>query len=627
MKSPTDARRQARGTFTLALLLGALGLACWAYAPGLRGGFVLDDFANIVDNPLLHMTWSSGVAAWWHAAWSSSASMFHRPLSMLSFAIDWAVHPDNPQAMKAVSLRLHLLNGLLAYALVSGVLAWLPARRRPARLFAVLVAAAWLLAPINLVPTLYVVQRMEVLATLFVFAGLALYLHGRRISVCGLARHDGVVARRGHALSLAALLFGTGLGFLAKESAALLPVYALLAECLLVSPHACRLRTPDRHWTRAVFFATLVLPLVAGLAWLLPRLLSASAWANHGFTLTQRLLTESRVIMSYAWQTLVPHLRWLSLYHDDIALSTSWLSPPTTLAAILGLLALVGLVIAARRRFPLVSLGIGWFLAAQAMTATIIPLELAYEQRMYFASLGLLLAAFSLVWPWRMGGKQHRAGASGDWRTAAMPLGIVVLCLVVGCYALATRLRADAWSSPLRLAKTEVANHPASHRASYELGRLYYNLSLHAPPAQRLPLQIKSLRALLTAAHLPGASILPWQGVILLLDGPDHRNPNDLRAWRAIDMHLKRQPPTAEDATALLALARCATTHACSARPRDVADALALALAWPHQPASLVAPLTAASRVMALLATLPDPGQGVVPQTSPGQPHPSEGAH
>ena len=49
-----------------------------------------------------------------------------------------------------------------------------------AKLTAALIAGAWMLLPINLTGVLYVVQRMESLANLFVLLGLAGYVIGRQ---------------------------------------------------------------------------------------------------------------------------------------------------------------------------------------------------------------------------------------------------------------------------------------------------------------------------------------------------------------------------------------------------------------------------------------------------------------
>ena len=65
---------------------------------------------------------------------------------------------------------------------------------------------------------------------------------------------------------------------------------------------------------------------------------------------------------------------------------------PKLAVALLAALALV-----VRKRRPLLALGIAWFLGAQLLTATIVPLELVFEHRNYFASLGVCLAVADLL--------------------------------------------------------------------------------------------------------------------------------------------------------------------------------------------------------------------------------------
>lgn len=84
-----------------------------------------------------------------------------------------------------MNLGIHLFNGLLIFLLSYQILR-VAHSRFPSNthsgmnaIFPAAVAAAWLLAPINLTGVLYVVQRMESLSTLFMLLGLLAYLHGR----------------------------------------------------------------------------------------------------------------------------------------------------------------------------------------------------------------------------------------------------------------------------------------------------------------------------------------------------------------------------------------------------------------------------------------------------------------
>src|SRR6185437_7554403 len=351
--------------------------------------------------------------------------------------------------MKAVNLAIHLLNGLLLYAMLRQLLrAWRIQRgdeaidEAAAHRLALLVATGWLLLPINLMAVLYVVQRMESLCQVFVLACLWAYLSGRcRMLLAKDARGE----RSGFIFATLGLVLGTGIGLLSKESAVLLPVYAFLVECTLLDFASAN--TPRDRRIGWLYFFVLFLPAALGLSWLLPHVLSAASWDGRNFTLGERLLTEARVLVKYLRWTVLPDPSTLSLYHDEMPLSKGLFTPWTTLPAILLLTALLGVSVWLRKRRPLIALGILWFFAAQLLTATVIPLELVYEHRNYFASIGVLLTVFSLL--------------LGLRKSIALPIvrGALAGVLLLWCAGV-TYLRAQDWSNPLRLALAEANRHP-----------------------------------------------------------------------------------------------------------------------------------------------------------------------
>jgi len=197
--------------------------------------------------------------------------------------------------------------------------------------------------------------------------------------------------------AVASIVLGTAIGGLSKESAALLPLYALIVEWIMFG-FARADGKVDRRLI-AMYYVLLVLPACAALYWAIPYFLPAAAWASRPFTLGERLLTEPRILWDYIQWSLLPLPNQMALNHDTIRLSHALLDPPTTTLAILGLA--VALVAALRLRHtrPLVTIGIAWFFAAHLLTGTVIPLELAFEHRNYFASIGLYLALFSFAAP------------------------------------------------------------------------------------------------------------------------------------------------------------------------------------------------------------------------------------
>lgn len=555
----TPARRKGLywGAFALALLATAL-----AYWPGLHGGFLLDDFPSIVQNPAMKLTHLSP-----HSILVAASSMnygpFHRPLSMISFALEvwvWGMHPG---PMKVTNLLIHLANGVLVLVLMRLLLAEYRRRRpevsRAACDWAALaVTTAWLLAPINLTSVLYVVQRMTSLAAAFMLAGLICYVAGRRRVFHG----HGV--KLGLALMLATALLFTPIALAAKELGVLTVLYALVIEWVFFG-----FRNADGSWSRltAVYFlAVVAVPAVLGLVWILPKYLPAAAWATRSFNLGERLLTEGRVLWHYVYWTLVPNLAALTLYHDAFPVSRSLFSPWTTLPACLGVGALLGAGLALRRRFPLISFGILWFLAGQVLTATIVPLELVFEHRMYLPSLGLFAV---LLLPLLLAAPRERLRAA---RIAAA--GALILL-----YAGGLALRASAWGNPLVQATIAAHEHPDSPRATYAYGRILASLTAHDPL-----LAPKAFAALDKAAQVPGQAVTPESALIILA----HQTKTPVQAgwYRDMVRKLAARPPGPQDVSALYALVSCAEKPENPCRLNPTAMNAVFAAALSHRPAN-----------------------------------------
>jgi len=592
------------------LLAIAIIVTAIAYWPGLTGGWVFDDYPNIVDNGAIHITpGHSTLAAWVNSAISSPSSFLHRPLASLTFSLNWYFGGGDPWPFKLTNVIIHLINGVLLFLMLSALLRLLALRagsfRRmadgggfpniddaAATRLALIVSAAWMLLPINLMAVLYVVQRMESLCQVFVVAGLWAYLHGRWMMLTAAnARRD----RRGFALAVSGIVLGTAIGLMSKETAVLLPLFAFLAEWIVIGlsgkaipfdppsqakgeDHPLRneggraqrggmpARADKRIWV--LFTVTLFVPAILGFLWLLRGVLRPGTLAGRDFTLAQRLLTEPRVLVDYLHWTLLPNPMVLSLYHDEIVKSTGLLTPWTTLGAIVLLLALIVIAAWLRNRRPLVSLGIAWFFAAQLLTATIVPLELVYEQRMYFASIGVLLAAGALLLGLR-------------WKVVLPILRGFIVAVAVLWFAVATNLRAREWSNPLGLAVTEADRHPESPRAVYEAGRLLL-IASNYQPGKAMDGAWKYLRE---AAALPDASALPEQAMIMLADHKQHGD--DRTYWNSMTHKLRDHPTRQEDISALISLTNCYEANICKFDIINLQNAYEAALSRPHPIARL----------------------------------------
>ena len=501
-----------------ALLLIVVALV---YMAGLPGGFIFDDYPNIVTNTRLHaeeLDWTSLS----RALGAYESGIYGRPLATLWFAVDFAIGGKDPTAFKISGLVVHLLNTLLVYKVVARLAALPSLRMVSPRLFALAVAAGWALHPLHVSTVLYVVQRMVTLAALFVLLGLWSYVHGR------IAQVDG---RRGlHWLVFSALL--AAVGMLAKESAVLFVAFALCLELSVFrfapSPGAGRM-------LRHAFVLLVAAGLVMFIAYIVPTWSSPDSFANREFTMGQRLLTQARVLPMYLGQIVLPLPGTMTFYYDDLPVSTGLLSPPTTLGGALLIAALLGFAWHVRERAPLVALGIAWFFAAHSLTSSVLNLEMVFEHRNYFALLGIVLAIGD--------GIRRLPMRDGPVLKIAGMVGVLVLVAAL------TAIRAATWGDPFLLASDMVAKNPQSPRAASDLATMYFAMS---GGDANSPFFDWGRREFRRAAALPNASALPDQSLIVMAIVAGE-TPTDAE-WEALLHKVRTRPPGPQELAAVTGL-------------------------------------------------------------------------
>ncbi|MDS4032258.1 MAG: tetratricopeptide repeat protein [Candidatus Contendobacter sp.] len=386
----------------LFLLMAALTLI--VYWPGLRGPFLLDDFANLDQLGKL-----GGVRNWetFHLyVFSNNSGAGGRPLSMLSFLLNDNTWPSDPRSFKYTNLLLHLLTGILLTWLIYRLLLARDPQRNDALAarVALLTAALWLLHPFNVSTTLYVVQRMAILSALFSIAGLLVYVAGRDLLACQ--------PRRAYLLMTTSVVIFTPLAVFSKENGALLPLLIAVLEYTALRHPSLNPLTPNPSPSRGegsdyVDSKTESLSPHPSSRWMmlflgLPNLLiigylafrwNAILHSYHlrPFTLGERLLTESRILCDYLQQLIAPNLGASGIFNENPALSHGLFDPPTTLAAILAIFILIAGAWILRARYPLLSLAVLFFFAGHLLESTFIPLELYFEHRNYLPAIFLFL--------------------------------------------------------------------------------------------------------------------------------------------------------------------------------------------------------------------------------------------
>ena len=432
---------------TSTVWLFILGLVLVVMAPGLQGDFFFDDDPNIVKNDAVHIE-ELTITSLKNSILGPTAGPLGRPVSVLSFALTHYFFSLDPFAFKAVNLAIHCVNGLLLawfIALLLQVLNGTQLNDTAKRWLPVWVAAIWLVHPINVVPVLLAVQRMTLLSGMFML--LALICHLKAQSIPKENRSFWVW------LASSWLLFWP-LSILSKETGLLFPLYLLMITLFSRSDSAEQEKRKNRVIAASaliLLMLTIALQSFLGWGWF------EAGYAMRPFTLTERLLTEARVLWFYTAQIVIPNYNAFGIYLDDFELSTGLFLPGKTIVALIGWCAVITGIWFFRIRYPLLVFAAAWFLVGHSLESTFLPLEIAHEYRNYVPSIGLILGAGYI-------GAAVLQKLKLDYRKLMITLVFTIPILVI---ALFSWMRADQLGNSLVGSQIEATRHPQSARANY----------------------------------------------------------------------------------------------------------------------------------------------------------------
>jgi tetratricopeptide (TPR) repeat protein len=186
-------------------------------------------------------------------------------------------------------------------------------------------------------------------------------------------------------------------------------------------------------------------------------ILQSGSYANRGFTMAERLLTEPRVFLHYISLTVFPfYTRYILDY--DYPPSRSLVVPPSTLFGIAFIVLTLGLAVWLMKRNKILSLSIILFWLGHVVEGSFLNLELVFEHRMYMPSAFLILIAVLLV-----------AGLEGRWGLSSKVLAAAGAAIFV-YLGLNTVLRNGVWRDPIRFYELNIEKAPQFFRPYHNLG-------------------------------------------------------------------------------------------------------------------------------------------------------------
>jgi len=424
-----------------------------AYWNSFDASWHFDDTSNILENRDVHMDRFS-----WEAL--KKAALSHpggwRPVAYLSFACNHLLNGTDVFGYHVFNVLLLGLTGTFFFLCLRFILTD-ASRKNPIRFHpdavAFSVAALWVVHPLHTQTVTYVVQRMNLMASLFSTLAFFLYLSGRGREA---ALH------RGAFFALAFLSFLLALG--SKENAAVLPLLLLLYEWIfnkarfLETWKALILSPQWRRRILSLFLLVVVLVLLVGFVMVAVPFIKGS-YHGRDFTFSERMWTQPRVVLHYVSLIFCPLPQRLNLDYD-FPLSRGLLEPPATLVAILVILGALVLAFLMVRREPFVSFFLFWFFGNLVIESSVVGLEMVFEHRTFLPSMGLLAATGYL--------------AAKLWEKlpvhAARPSARLLVILLFVLFSLWTYQRNRVWQDDLTLWSDVVEKSPFKARPHSALG-------------------------------------------------------------------------------------------------------------------------------------------------------------
>ena len=405
--------------------LAAFVAAILVYAPVLNAPFVFDDQGQIFLDPNVSKIPVSG--------WIGST----RPLTNLSYWVNYRLGGTDPSGYHWLSLLLHLGSSALVTLIVRRLLSWSGTTGITRDILAVFCGLVFLLHPLQTEAVSYVASRSEVLAVFFLWAAFGHFLCRKQQ---GASWFDAIV-----------ILTLFGLACLSKEYSVVFPALLLLADYYW-NP-GFTLAGVRANWR---VYGLIVLAAAAGGAIVLKVLAQANTvgFGLKDLSVADYFLTQCRVIWIYVFKFVIPFGQTIDY---DLSVTRSF-ADPAAILGLVGLAVITGTAIVYRKEYPLASYGWIVFLILLAPTSSFLPIrDVIAERRVYVPSLALLLIVVDFL-------RRIRWTHS----TQALLLAVVLV------FGYLSSERNSVWASSESLWRDAVAKAPNKSRPHFQLGRVFY---------------------------------------------------------------------------------------------------------------------------------------------------------
>lgn len=353
------------------------------YSNTFNSAWHFDDFHNIVKNAKISIDnlYPETLKNTFFAS-TDGAGKLYRPIAMFSFALNWYFGGTDVFGYHLVNTTIHILAGFFLFLTIIEFFKTpvLKDKYKNKEIYniALFSSVLWLIHPIQIQAVTYIVQRMASMSAMFFIMTFFCYLKARNSKYFKI-----------RLILYSCCFFTFLLAGGAKQNALILPFSLFLFEIIFFQIF-------DKINVKKISIITGIL-LIFGLILFYKFVgFKLPSYDTRNFTLSERLMTESRIMFKYLYQLFYPVSSQYSLIHD-IEVSKSFFKPLTTLASITSIIIFFLCSFFYRKKFPVLCFAILFFFLNHTVESTILPLELIFEHRNYLPSMFLFLPLAMMV--------------------------------------------------------------------------------------------------------------------------------------------------------------------------------------------------------------------------------------
>lgn len=360
-----------------------VGVAWLAYSNTFSVPFQFDDLPNILNNPNIQIK----VLSWDRLLqlMRNTYDVTIRVFSYFTLALNYYFGEFDVFGYHLVNLIIHMAAGIFLYwfLILTFNLPSLKEKYGPISYkLALFTSLIFISHPIQTQSVTYIVQRMASMGGMFYLLSMALYIKGR-------ASHG-----KTRFFYFGGLVLSYVIGVLSKENVAIVPLFLALYEFYFFQNLDLTVR--GKKILVGLAGGLLILGAFGVLLWGRRYInVIIDGYQYRTFTMSERVLTQFRIVLYYLTLLIYPHPSRLNLDYD-FSISKTVLNPPATLISIVIVLGLIGYGIWVAKRRPVLSFCILWYFGNLIIESSIFPLEMVFEHRLYLPSIGPFIL-FSLL--------------------------------------------------------------------------------------------------------------------------------------------------------------------------------------------------------------------------------------